>query len=121
MHGCYDHDLKAAGAPHSCAEYARAGYCKKTAQIAEACGKSCGTCVDSDDGGAGRIPGRQEKRVQPARGRLIIFSSGRENVHQVQKVHSGTRLTMSLWFTCDKRKKFNNFLDGKMHATFDGA
>ena len=75
----------------------------------------------SDDGGAGRIPGRQEKRVEPARGRLIIFSSGRENVHQVQKVHSGTRLTMSLWFTCDKRKKFNNFLDGKMHATFDGA
>ena len=38
---------------------------------------------------------------------------------QVQKVESGARLTMSMWFTCDSRREFSTFLDGKVHAVFD--
>jgi hypothetical protein len=29
--------------------------------------------------------------VEPAKGRLVLFSSGQENLHQVQMVESGTR------------------------------
>eukprot|EP00937_MAST-01D_sp_MAST-1D-sp2_P003635 g3635.t1 len=125
-HGCYDHDLKGAGAPHGCPEYAAAGYCSKPVgedkgggTIADMCQKSCKTCTEVAD--PERIPGRAERVVEPARGRLVIFSSGRENVHRVARVDSGERLTMSIWFTCDKRRRFKNFLDGKMHLTFDGG
>ena len=113
--GCYDHDIKAQGSPHSCAEYASAGYCKKTKEIRAMCEKSCKVCSVSKE-----VPYHGKVSVvEPAKGRLAIFSSGRENVHQVQKVHTGTRLTMSMWFTCDDRKKFKNFLDGKKHVAYD--
>lgn len=55
---------------------------------------------------------------EPARGRLMMFTSGKENLHQVQRVESGTRYVMSMWFSCDARKQFHNFLDGKMHQHF---
>lgn len=61
------------------------------------------------------------RTVQPRRGRLIVFSAGAENLHQVQKVESGTRIVMSLWFTCDPRKHFANFLDGAAHDRFSVA
>ena len=47
-----------------------------------------------------------------------MFSSGRENLHGVRRVESGTRYVMSMWFTCDERKKFENFLDGKKHEVY---
>jgi hypothetical protein len=47
-----------------------------------------------------------------------MFTAGEENLHQVQKVESGTRYTLSLWFTCNKKKVFENFLDGKVHQRF---
>jgi hypothetical protein len=59
-----------------------------------------------------------EQVVEPARGRLMMFTSGKENLHQVKQVESGTRYVMSMWFSCDSRKQFHNFLDGKMHQHF---
>ena len=120
--GCYDHDIKSQGSPHSCSEYARAGYCKKKSKLATEirgmCEKSCRIC--SAGGAAKAAPyGGATSVVEPAKGRLTIFSSGRENVHQVQKVLSGERLTMSMWFTCDTSKRFKNFLDGKKHTTYN--
>jgi hypothetical protein len=57
--------------------------------------------------------------VSPNAGRLVIFSSGRENLHQVQKVETGTRTVLSMWFTCDEEKAFSTFLDGSAHVAFD--
>jgi hypothetical protein len=56
--------------------------------------------------------------VEPKKGRLVIFSAGMEHEHQVQKVASGSRYVMSLWFTCDKLHHFSSFLDGKAHYRF---
>ncbi|OQS01861.1 hypothetical protein THRCLA_05693 [Thraustotheca clavata] len=55
---------------------------------------------------------------EPARGRLMMFNSGMENLHQVRPVETGTRYVMSMWFSCDERKQFKNFFDGKMHQHF---
>jgi hypothetical protein len=146
---CYDEDLKSAGAPHSCKEYAAAGYCSmelSKGTIADTCPKSCKTCPKDkpkekkDESGSwfGSIFGSNDKgaegvkdsgalskatfhTVQPAKGRLVMFSSGRENLHQVQQVEKGTRYAMSMWFTCNPERKFEQFLDGKAHATFVAA
>ncbi|ETV93480.1 hypothetical protein, variant 1 [Aphanomyces invadans] len=59
--------------------------------------------------------------VEPARGRLMMFTSGAENVHEVRPVESGARYLMSMWFTCDARKRFHNFLDGKVHEHYASA
>jgi hypothetical protein len=56
--------------------------------------------------------------VEPAAGRLVIFSSGQENLHQVRQVHRGTRYVMSMWFTCNPDRYFPDFLDGNMHTHF---
>tara|TARA_B110000208_G_scaffold87261_1_gene110379 strand:- start:2658 stop:3338 length:681 start_codon:yes stop_codon:yes gene_type:complete len=57
--------------------------------------------------------------VFPKKGRLVFFSAGRENLHQVRKIKSGTRYALSLWFSCDRRRRFKNFLDGKEHVAFE--
>ncbi|TDH67701.1 hypothetical protein CCR75_008325 [Bremia lactucae] len=59
-----------------------------------------------------------ETIIEPARGRLVIFTAGSENLHVVRKVETGTRYALSLWFSCDERKEFQNFLDGTMHKHF---
>jgi predicted 2-oxoglutarate/Fe(II)-dependent dioxygenase YbiX len=59
-----------------------------------------------------------ETVVEPARGRLMMFTAGAENLHVVRKVETGTRYVLSLWFSCDERKQFENFLDGQMHKHF---
>ncbi|KAL4175440.1 hypothetical protein KRP22_000406 [Phytophthora ramorum] len=59
-----------------------------------------------------------ETVVEPARGRLMMFTAGSENLHVVRKVETGTRYVLSLWFSCDERKHFHNFLDGEMHKHF---
>lgn len=64
------------------------------------------------------IDKKSELVVEPARGRLMMFTAGKENLHQVRKVESGARYVMSMWFSCDERKQFRNFLDGKMHQHF---
>ena len=50
---------------------------------------------------------------------MITFGSGRENPHRVERVTEGTRYVLSFWFTCDKKFKFSNYLDGKQHNTFE--
>ncbi|TMW57606.1 hypothetical protein Poli38472_003531 [Pythium oligandrum] len=64
------------------------------------------------------IDKKSEQVVEPARGRLMMFTSSKENLHQVRRVETGTRYVMSMWFTCDERRRFKNFLDGKMHVHF---
>ena len=56
--------------------------------------------------------------VEPRKGRLVMFTSGNENIHRVRKVLSGTRLVMSMWFTCNPNMHFHNFLDGKAHRRY---
>lgn len=65
--------------------------------------------------------GTVETVVEPAASRLLIFTSGRENPHRVQKVTAGVRYVLSFWFTCHEQFAFANFLDGKAHRTFKGA
>ena len=64
------------------------------------------------------IDGDNETAVEPARGRLLMFTAGSENLHVVRKVKTGTRYTMSIWFTCDEHKQFKNFLDRPMHTLY---
>jgi hypothetical protein len=53
-----------------------------------------------------------------AAGRFVYFTAGSENLHRVEEVTAGQRFVMSMWFTCDKRKEFDTFLDGKPHAAY---
>eukprot|EP00747_Dinoflagellata_sp_TGD_P036298 gnl/TRDRNA2_/TRDRNA2_138396_c0_seq1.p1 gnl/TRDRNA2_/TRDRNA2_138396_c0~~gnl/TRDRNA2_/TRDRNA2_138396_c0_seq1.p1 ORF type:complete len:230 (-),score=58.76 gnl/TRDRNA2_/TRDRNA2_138396_c0_seq1:45-734(-) len=42
--------------------------------------------------------------VEPREGRLVIFSSGAENPHRVQKVTRGARMVLTAAFTCNEEK-----------------
>jgi hypothetical protein len=44
-------------------------------------------------------PDGVDRLVQPRPGRLLAFTSGVENVHQVCEVERGERLVMAMWFT----------------------
>ena len=57
--------------------------------------------------------------VEPAPGRFVAFTAGQENVHHVAKVTAGERFVLSMWFTCDARRRFKAFLDGEEHRTFE--
>jgi predicted RNase H-like nuclease len=59
-----------------------------------------------------------ELTVEPRAGRVAIFTAGHENTHFVERVQSGQRFVLSFWFTCDARREFEIFLDGKAHTTF---
>ncbi|KAK2587685.1 hypothetical protein KPH14_003802 [Odynerus spinipes] len=39
--------------------------------------------------------------VEPRKGRVLMFTSGSENLHAVEKVKSGTRYALTVSFTCD--------------------
>jgi hypothetical protein len=56
--------------------------------------------------------------VEPRPGRMLIFSSGHENPHKVERVTAGQRLVLAFWFTCNPQKQFEIFLDGKAHTSF---
>jgi hypothetical protein len=43
-------------------------------------------------------------RVEPSRGRLLVFSSGAENFHTALSILSGTRTVTQLWFACEGMK-----------------
>ncbi|XP_049810913.1 2-oxoglutarate and iron-dependent oxygenase domain-containing protein 3-like [Schistocerca nitens] len=54
------------------------------------------------------------KTVEPRKGRVLMFTSGSENVHYVEPVTSGTRFAITVSFTCDKKfaisdPNMNNF------------
>ena len=59
-----------------------------------------------------------EQVVEPRPGRVLIFTSGLENPHKVERVTSGQRLVLAFWFTCDPAKQFEIFLDGQAHTAF---
>ena len=42
--------------------------------------------------------------VKPKAGRLLMFTSGEENVHHVNEVTSGVRYAITIAFTCDSTK-----------------
>ncbi|KAJ1529209.1 hypothetical protein ONE63_006013 [Megalurothrips usitatus] len=41
--------------------------------------------------------------VEPRKGRVSVFTSGKENTHYVERVRSGTRFAMTVSFTCDPK------------------
>lgn len=59
-----------------------------------------------------------ETIIEPARGRLLIFTAGSENLHAVRMVETGTRYALSLWFSCDQIKEAPKFLDSTMHKIY---
>lgn len=81
----------------------------------------CSAFVDMENPGPCVAVGSPDLIVEPRKGRLIVFGSGRENPHRVTRVKEGTRYVLSFWFSCDKRKRFKTFLDGKVHNTFNNA
>ena len=62
---------------------------------------------------------REELIVEPAAGRFVAFTSGLDSIHRVGKVKSGERYVLSMWFTCNEKKQFKTFLDGKEHREFE--
>jgi len=43
--------------------------------------------------------------IYPAQGKLLCFTSGAENPHHVTRVKGGTRMAITIAFTCDKESK----------------
>ena len=56
--------------------------------------------------------------VEPKAGRVVMFTSGKENYHHVERVTSGERFVLAFWFTCDARREMEIFLDGNAHIEF---
>jgi hypothetical protein len=48
--------------------------------------------------------------VDPKKGRLVLFTSGAEHPHRVTRVTKGTRLALTIAFTCDQSAALNDFL-----------
>lgn len=46
--------------------------------------------------------------VEPRKGRVLMFTSGSENEHFVEKVTEGKRYALTVAFTCDPSKKIKN-------------
>jgi len=44
--------------------------------------------------------------IKPLPGRLIMLSSGVENVHGVSRIRSGTRYAFGIWFTKDYSRSY---------------
>lgn len=42
-------------------------------------------------------------RVQPSIGRLLVFSSGVENMHEMLPVVKGKRVAVQMWFACENQ------------------
>jgi hypothetical protein len=59
-----------------------------------------------------------EQIIEPKAGRLVMFSSGQENPHRVERLLSGQRFVLAFWFTCDPDREFEIFLDGNAHTAF---
>ena len=56
--------------------------------------------------------------VEPKAGRVVIFSSGKEHRHRVERVTRGQRFVLAFWFTCDPQREFTIYLDGQAHLAF---
>jgi hypothetical protein len=54
--------------------------------------------VDTPGGGTAVTAGL---RVEPSIGRLLVFSSGVENMHEMLPVTQGKRVAVQMWFACE--------------------
>jgi len=60
--------------------------------------------VDRDFGGGELVFNDvgADRLVRPLAGRLVVFSSGLENLHRVLPMRWGRRYVLSMWFTCSE-------------------
>lgn len=49
------------------------------------------------------IDEKMNRTIEPRKARLSMFTSGKENLHHVEKVTSGVRYAVTISFTCDKQ------------------
>ena len=57
------------------------------------------------------IDAGDDKLVHPIQGRLLTFTSGLENLHQVREVTRGTRYVLAMWFTCSEAHEYQEAED----------
>ena len=57
------------------------------------------------------MDGFRRQIVHPKVGRLVMFTSGGENIHLVEPVTSGQRYVMTISFTCHEKVATQKFLD----------
>lgn len=50
---------------------------------------------------------RNNVTMEPRKGRVVMFTSGAENTHYVERVTRGTRYALTIAFTCDPTKAIN--------------
>ena len=84
---------------------------------------------DADGGGAaaaasaameaGKNVGRKLTPLHPTKGAAVIFSSGWENMHQVDKLTSGTRFAVPCFFTTEPVPEMSIDALGGIPATYD--
>jgi hypothetical protein len=60
--------------------------------------------------GAAQLDGEPTLEVAPKRGRLVLFTSGHEHPHRVTRVTRGSRLALTIAFTCDDGAAIRDFL-----------
>jgi hypothetical protein len=53
------------------------------------------------------LDGSANRTVEPRSGRLLAFTSGEENAHQVREVLHGDRYVLTVAFTCDPKAVFD--------------
>lgn len=59
-----------------------------------------------DGGGSGEDDNEKRKQfsyIEPKKGRLSAFTSGEENLHNVEKVEEGERYAITISFTCNEK------------------
>jgi hypothetical protein len=56
---------------------------------------------DAASAAGGDRPGRKLTRYGPTKGAAVIFSSGWENMHEVEQLTSGTRFAVPCFFTTE--------------------
>ena len=69
---------------------------------------------DDFEGGSLRFLSPKDKSVvasvSPRPGTVVMFTSGHDNPHHVEQVTSGTRLALTVAFTCDSNMAIQDFL-----------
>mmetsp|Transcript_65654 Transcript_65654/g.155102 ORF Transcript_65654/g.155102 Transcript_65654/m.155102 type:complete len:138 (-) Transcript_65654:17-430(-) len=64
--------------------------------------------VDYEGGAFVFIDDDADRIIDPVQGRLVTFTSGPENLHQVREVTKGTRLVLAMWFTCSEQHQYHD-------------
>jgi len=49
------------------------------------------------------VDAEEDQLVAPRRGRLLTFTAGPENLHQVRRVTKGTRFVLAMWYTLSEK------------------